>query len=62
MAKPKVVKLSAGTYKPTKSELDAIRKGEHEIARGNFATLGEILNDLDRHRLKAGANRNDRGN
>ena len=55
MAKARVVKLSAGSYRPTKAELEAIRKGEQEIARGEFATLGDLLNDLDRHRLKVAA-------
>ena len=57
MAKPRVVKLTAGSYKPSKAELAAIRKGEQEIARGEFATLADVLNDLDRHRLKVGAKR-----
>ena len=57
MAKARVVKLSAGSYRPTKAELAAIRKGEQEIARGEFATLGDLLNDLDRHRLKVDAKR-----
>ena len=35
------------TYKPTKAELAAIRKGEAEIARGEYVTLTDLLNDLD---------------
>ena len=31
------------TYKPTKAELEAIRKGEAEIARGEYATLAAML-------------------
>lgn len=42
------------TYKPTKSEWAAIRKGEAEIARGESVTLNELLNDLDRNRRKGG--------
>jgi len=53
----RVVKLGAGSHKPSRAELEAIRKGEREIARGEFAALGDVLNDLDRHRLKAGAKR-----
>jgi hypothetical protein len=35
------------TYKPTKAELAAIRKGEAEIARGEYVTLTDLLDDLD---------------
>jgi hypothetical protein len=42
------------TYKPTKAELAAIRKGEAEIARGEYVTLTDLLHDLDRHRRKSG--------
>ena len=42
------------TYKPTKAELAAIRKGEAEIARGEFVTLRELLHDMDRRRRKGG--------
>jgi predicted transcriptional regulator len=42
------------TYKPTKAELEAIRKGEAEIARGEYATLAELLHDLKRQRRKSG--------
>ena len=31
------------TYKPTKAELAAIRKGEAEIARGEYVTLAALL-------------------
>ena len=44
------------TYKPTKAELAAIRKGEAEIARGEFVTLRELLHDMDRRRRKGGTN------
>ena len=43
------------TYKPTKAELAAIRKGEAEIARGECVAATELLHDLDRHRGKSGA-------
>lgn len=33
----------AGTYKPTKAERAAIRKGEAEIRRGDYVTLEEFL-------------------
>jgi bifunctional DNA-binding transcriptional regulator/antitoxin component of YhaV-PrlF toxin-antitoxin module len=35
------------TYKPTKSELAAIRKGEEAIARGQHVSVTEFLNGLD---------------
>lgn len=35
------------TYKPTKAELAAIRKGEIAIARGQCVSLAEFLNELD---------------
>ena len=41
-------------YKPTKSELAAIRKGETAIARGEHVSLSDFLHGLDRHRRKAG--------
>ena len=43
------------TYKPTKAELAAIRKGEAAIANGDYVTLAELSHDLDRNRRKAGA-------
>ena len=43
------------SYRPTKAEAAAIRKGEAEIARGEFVTLGDLLNDLDTGRRKSGA-------
>jgi len=39
-------------YRPTKSELVAIQKGEAEIARGEYVTLTNFLHDLDRHPRK----------
>jgi bifunctional DNA-binding transcriptional regulator/antitoxin component of YhaV-PrlF toxin-antitoxin module len=35
------------TCKTTKAELAAIRKGEAEIARGEYVTLVELLHGLD---------------
>ena len=43
------------TYKPTKAEAAAIRKGEAEIARGEVVTLNELLHDLDHFRRKGGS-------
>jgi len=43
------------TYKPTKAEWAAIRKGEAEIARGEYVTLTDLLHELDRPRRKGGA-------
>lgn len=48
-------KLVEPTYKPTKAEAAAIRKGRAEIARGEYVTLNELLYDLDRNRRKVGA-------
>jgi hypothetical protein len=42
------------TYKPTKAELAAIRKGEAEIARGEYVNVTDLLHDLDRRRRKSG--------
>lgn len=55
---PRTITITAApvrTYKPTKAELAAIRKGEAEIARGEYVTLGELLHDLDRRRRKGGS-------
>ena len=42
-------------YEPSKTEMAAIRRGEAEIARGEYVTLRDILHDLDRPRRKRGA-------
>jgi hypothetical protein len=42
------------TYKPTKAEWAAIRKGEAEIACGEYVDLGDLLHELDRPRRKGG--------
>lgn len=44
--------MSSHEYKPTKSELAAIRKGEAEIARGEFVTLEELLKGHGLNRAK----------
>lgn len=41
-------------YNATKAELAAIRKGEAEIARGEYVTLSDFLNGLDHPRRKSG--------
>jgi predicted transcriptional regulator len=46
-----ITAVPSPTYKPTKAELAAIRKGEVEIARGEFVTLTELLHDLDHRRI-----------
>jgi AbrB family looped-hinge helix DNA binding protein len=42
------------TYKPTKSELTAIRKGEAALARGESVSLTDFLHVVDRNHRKAG--------
>jgi bifunctional DNA-binding transcriptional regulator/antitoxin component of YhaV-PrlF toxin-antitoxin module len=49
-----ITPVEAPTYKPTKSELAAIRKGEAEIARGDSVSLESLLHDLERGRRKVG--------
>ena len=49
-----ITALPLPAYKPTKAELTAIRKGEAEIARGEFVTLRELLHDMERRRRKGG--------
>jgi bifunctional DNA-binding transcriptional regulator/antitoxin component of YhaV-PrlF toxin-antitoxin module len=41
------------TYKPTKAEWAAIRRGEAALARGESVSLTEFANDWDSHRCKA---------
>jgi predicted transcriptional regulator len=55
---PRTITITAAaerTYKPTKTELAAIRKGEAAIARGEHVSLTEFLHDLDRPHRKSGA-------
>jgi len=42
-------------YRPTRSEIAAIRKGEASIARGESVSLNDFLHGLDSNRRKAGA-------
>jgi predicted transcriptional regulator len=48
-----VTKKNKRTYKPTKAELAAIRKGEAAIARGEFVTLAEFIHEMDHRRAGA---------
>jgi bifunctional DNA-binding transcriptional regulator/antitoxin component of YhaV-PrlF toxin-antitoxin module len=54
----KITATQARTYKPTKSELAAIRKGEAAMARGDSVSLSEFLNGLASKRRKAGTKTN----
>jgi AbrB family looped-hinge helix DNA binding protein len=47
-----ITPVEAPTYKPTKSELTAIQKGEAQIARGEYVSLTDFLHNVDRHRRK----------
>jgi bifunctional DNA-binding transcriptional regulator/antitoxin component of YhaV-PrlF toxin-antitoxin module len=49
------ITVSQPTYKPTKAEMSAIRKGEAAIAGGDYVTLTELSHDLDRNRRKTSA-------
>jgi predicted transcriptional regulator len=42
------------TYRPTKAELAAIRKGEAEIVRGEYVTVSDLLHALECQRRKSG--------
>src|ERR1700676_1511436 len=42
-------------YKPTKAELAAIRKGEAQIANGQFVALPKLLHEMESHRRGSGA-------
>jgi bifunctional DNA-binding transcriptional regulator/antitoxin component of YhaV-PrlF toxin-antitoxin module len=50
-----ITPVSRPTYRPTKAELSAIRKGEAAMARGEYVSLPDFLHGLDRPRRKAGA-------
>jgi len=50
-----ITPVEPSTYKPTKPELAAIRRGEAQIARGEYVTLTDFLHELDRPRRKGGA-------
>ncbi len=47
--------LNKAEHKPTKTELAAIRKGEAQIANGQFKNLTDVLHDLESHRRRVGA-------
>ena len=49
-----ITTVGSPTYKPTKSELTAIEKGEAQIARGDYVTFTDFLHELDRHRRRSG--------
>jgi bifunctional DNA-binding transcriptional regulator/antitoxin component of YhaV-PrlF toxin-antitoxin module len=53
-----IVPAEPSTYKPTKSELAAIRKGQAAISSVESVSLTDFLNGLDSHRRKAGAKTN----
>jgi hypothetical protein len=53
--KESVVAPKERTYKPTRAELAAIRKGEAAAARGEFLTLAEFIHEMERNRSRAGA-------
>ena len=46
--------LAQRSYRPTKKELAAIRHGEAALARGEYLSLAEFLNEMDDSRRKAG--------
>jgi bifunctional DNA-binding transcriptional regulator/antitoxin component of YhaV-PrlF toxin-antitoxin module len=53
-----ITPVEPASYKPTKSELSAIRKGEAAIARGEHVSLSDFLHGMDRHRRTAGTKTN----
>ena len=50
----RTITITPATYKPTKSELAAIRKGEAAIARGESVSLADFLHGVDRKHRRAG--------
>ena len=54
-ASPGIITITSAekTYKPTKSELAMIRKGEADFAKGEYITLDELSRELDSIRHKA---------
>jgi len=49
-ASPGTITINAvepATYKATKAEIVAIRKGEAQVARGEYVTLTDLLHGLD---------------
>jgi predicted transcriptional regulator len=55
-ASPRTITITAveQTYKPTKAEWAAIRRGEAALARGESLSLTEFLHELDSHGRKTG--------
>jgi bifunctional DNA-binding transcriptional regulator/antitoxin component of YhaV-PrlF toxin-antitoxin module len=49
------ITASQPAYRPTRGEAAAIRRGEAEIARGEFVNLSDLLHDLDHLRRTDGA-------
>ncbi len=39
-------------YKPSKTELAAIQRGEADIATGRYVSLADLLHELDSHRRR----------
>lgn len=57
IASPKMITITVAgehTYRPTKAEMAALRKGEAEVARGEFVTLAELVHELGGRRRKVG--------
>jgi bifunctional DNA-binding transcriptional regulator/antitoxin component of YhaV-PrlF toxin-antitoxin module len=50
-----ITSMDKPAYKPTKTELAAIRKGEAQIRSGKFVALSDLLHELDGHRRGGGA-------
>ena len=53
MTTPRTITITAETpptYKPSKLELAAIRRGEAEIADSEYVGLADLLDDLKRNR------------
>ncbi len=51
------ITITPAAYKPTKTELAAIRKGETPIERAEHVALPKYLNGLDSNRRKASTRR-----
>jgi bifunctional DNA-binding transcriptional regulator/antitoxin component of YhaV-PrlF toxin-antitoxin module len=49
-----ITATSQPTYKPTKAELTAIRKGEAAIARGDSTSITDFIDEMDRSLRKTG--------
>jgi bifunctional DNA-binding transcriptional regulator/antitoxin component of YhaV-PrlF toxin-antitoxin module len=54
---PRTITITAAPprlYKPTKAELAAMERGRAEVARGEYVTLEELLNELGLNPRKRG--------